>query len=422
MFVDIAEIELQAGDGGNGAVSFRREKYIPAGGPDGGDGGRGGSIIFEVDRNLSTLADFRYKRKYKAQNGEDGKGSRRTGKSAPDLIIKVPQGTLVKDANTGRIIADLYDDSPKVIAQGGKGGLGNAHFATSTRQIPRFAKPGFEGEFVKVELELKLLADVGIIGFPNVGKSTLISVVSKSKPSIGNYHFTTIIPNLGVVTVGDVSFVMADIPGLVEGAGQGAGLGHRFLRHVQRCRLLIHMVDIAGSEGRDPKEDFEKINKELKIFDEELSERPMIVAGNKADLASDEQIEEFRQFIEDRGYKFFPLMAPISHGVQELMNETAKLLYTLPPVTRYEEEPPPPRETAKLKDRSIQIVEKDGAYVVEGQWLMQLIKSINFEDYESLQYFQRVLGKTGVMNALRDFGVKQGDTVVIYDMEFDFVD
>ena len=295
MFIDSAKIKIKAGDGGDGAVAFHREKYVAAGGPDGGDGGRGGSVVFQVDENLSTLADFRYKRKYTAQRGENGRGGRCAGKSAPDLLVKVPRGTLVKDAATGRLLADMSGDSPQVIAAGGRGGWGNTHFATPTRQAPRFAKPGTPGQELEVLLELKLLADVGLVGFPNVGKSTLVSVVSEAKPNIANYHFTTLTPVLGVVRMGEGrSFVMADIPGLIEGAWEGQGLGHQFLRHVERCRLLVHVVDVSGSEGRDPKEDFRIINEELEKFNPELAQRPMLVAGNKCDLTDDEAVEAFR--------------------------------------------------------------------------------------------------------------------------------
>ena len=297
MFIDIAKVHIKAGSGGNGAVSFHREKYVAAGGPDGGDGGKGGNVVMVADTNLSTLADFRYKRKYVAENGENGKANRCYGKSAPDLVIKVPQGTLVKDAESGRIIADISGDEPVVIAKGGKGGWGNSHFATSTRQVPRFAKPGIPGEEFDVTLELKLLADVGLIGFPNVGKSTLVSVVSEAKPKIANYHFTTLTPVLGVVRMGEGdSFVMADIPGLIEGAGSGAGLGHEFLRHVERCRLLVHVIDASGCVGRDPKEDFKKINDELKIFNEELAERGQIIALNKCDMCEEEDLAELHQY------------------------------------------------------------------------------------------------------------------------------
>ncbi|MBR3972046.1 MAG: GTPase ObgE, partial [Ruminococcus sp.] len=342
MFVDIAKISIKAGDGGNGAVTFHREKYVASGGPDGGDGGKGGDVVFVADTNLSTLQDFRYKRKYAANPGQNGMSGRKNGRKAEDLIIRVPQGTLIKDAETGRIIADISGKEPVVVAKGGKGGWGNTHFATPTRQTPRFARPGMPGEEFEVQLELKLLADVGLVGFPNVGKSTLLSVVSQAKPEIADYHFTTITPKLGVVSAKEgKSFVMADIPGLIEGAWEGTGLGHQFLRHVERCRMLVHIVDIAGSEGRDPKEDFRIINEELKKFNSELSERPMVVAGNKCDLATDEQIEDFRKFVEDMGYEFFPIMAAIRYDVDPLLDKITEMLSKLPPVTVYEAEPAP---------------------------------------------------------------------------------
>ena len=336
MFVDIAKISIKAGDGGNGAISFHREKYVTSGGPDGGDGGKGGNIVFKADSNLSTLSDFRYKRKYKAQNGEDGKSGRRFGKSAEDLIIRVPNGTVIKEEETGRIIADISSDESVVIARGGKGGWGNAHFATPTRQAPRFAKPGMPGEELNIQLELKLLADVGLVGYPNVGKSTLISVVSQAKPIIANYHFTTLSPVLGVVVIKDKgSFVMADIPGLIEGAAEGAGLGHEFLRHIERCRLLVHVVDVSGSEGRDPIDDFNSINNELKEFDEDIIKRPMIVVGNKCDLATPEQIEDFKCYINEKGYDFFPIIAPINYDIDPLLNKIYELLSKLPPIKKW---------------------------------------------------------------------------------------
>lgn len=421
MFVDIAKIKIKAGDGGNGAVSFRREKYVAAGGPDGGDGGRGGNIVFQADTNLSTLADFRYQRKYTAQNGENGRGSRCNGKSAPDLVIRVPLGTVVKDAETGRIIADLSDYEPHVVAKGGKGGWGNIHFATATRQVPRFAKPGIPGEALEVTLELKLLADVGLVGFPNVGKSTLVSVVSEAKPVIADYHFTTITPVLGVVHMGETSFVMADIPGLIEGAGEGVGLGHQFLRHVDRCRMLVHIMDVSGSEGRDPKEDFRVINRELEKFNPELAKRPMLVAGNKCDLATDEQIKEFQEFVEKQGYAFFPMMAAISYQVEPLLKKIQEMLSTLPPVERYEAEPVPVLPAEEIGQHDVKITVQDRVYFVEGEWLLQVMKSVNFDDYESLQYFQRVLINSGVIDRLREAGIQEGDTVSIYDVEFDFV-
>lgn len=424
MFIDIAKIKIKAGNGGDGAVAFHREKYVTAGGPDGGDGGKGGDIIFKVDENLSTLADFRYKRKYVAKNGENGRGGRCYGRGADDLVVLVPRGTLVKDAETGRLLADLSDGEPKVIAKGGKGGWGNSHFATPTRQAPRFAKPGIPGEEFEVQLELKLLADVGLVGFPNVGKSTLVSVVSKAKPNIANYHFTTITPVLGVVEMGAGrgSFVMADIPGLIEGAWEGVGLGHQFLRHVERCRLLVHIVDVSGSEGRDPKEDFRIINDELKKFNPEMAERPMIVAGNKCDLTDDETVADFKEFVEAEGFEFFPIMAPIRHGVDPLLNKISEQLSKLPPILTYEPDPVPIKPESDFAKRAVEIESHEGVYFVKAEWLLKLINTVNFDDMESLAYFQRVLETAGVINALREAGIKENDTVNMYDIEFDFVD
>ena len=422
MFVDIAKIHLKAGKGGDGAVSFHREKYVAAGGPDGGDGGRGGDIVFKADSNLSTLADFRYKRKYAAENGQNGGASRCTGKSAPNLVISVPVGTLVKDAQTGRIIADISDDEPVVIAKGGNGGWGNQHFATATRQVPRFSKPGNPGEELDVTLELKLLADVGLIGFPNVGKSTLVSVVSEAKPKIANYHFTTLTPVLGVVRMGEgSSFVMADIPGLIEGAGEGVGLGHEFLRHVERCRMLLHVLDISGSEGRDPIEDFEKINRELAVFSEDLSLRPQIVVANKCDLLDEGEIEKYETYFVEKGYKFFPIMAAINEGTKELIDCVAAELQKLPPIRKYEAEPKP--EVIKpLNKRTFTINERDGIYFVEDcDWLMDIMNTVDPDDYESLQYFERVLRQTGIIEALEEAGINEGDTVDVLGVEFDFV-
>ena len=423
MFIDSAKITIKAGNGGAGKVAFHREKYVASGGPDGGDGGRGGNIVFQVDDNLSTLADFRYKRKYVAKNGEDGRGSRCYGKKADDLIIKVPRGTLLKDAETGRLVADMSGDEPQIIAKGGRGGWGNIHFATATRQTPRFAKPGMPGEAMELQLELKLLADVGLVGYPNVGKSTLVSVVSEAKPTIANYHFTTITPVLGVVRMGEgQSFVIADIPGLIEGAGEGAGLGHQFLRHVERCRMLVHIVDVSGSEGRDPKQDFQTINAELKKFNPELAERPMLVAGNKCDLATDEQIEDFKNFVEKQGYEFFPIMAAIRYQVHPLLKRVMEMLSKLPPVKHFEPEPMPLTPAEEIGRHEVKVTNQDGVFVVEGEWLVQVINSVNFDDYESLQYFQRVLINTGVIDALREAGIQEGDTVSIYDIEFDFME
>ncbi|MBQ3057473.1 MAG: GTPase ObgE [Clostridia bacterium] len=422
MFVDIAKIHLKAGNGGNGAVSFHREKYVAAGGPDGGDGGKGGDIVFKADSNLSTLADFRYKRKYTAQSGENGGTSRCTGKSAPNLVISVPVGTLVKDAETGRIIADISTDEPVVIAKGGNGGWGNQHFGTATRQIPRFAKSGNPGEELDVTLELKLLADVGLIGFPNVGKSTLVSVVSEAKPKIANYHFTTLTPVLGVVRMDEgFSFVMADIPGLIEGAGEGIGLGHEFLRHVERCRLLLHVIDVSGSEGRDPIDDFEKINHELSVFSEELTLAPQIVVGNKCDLADESVVAKLKEYFEAKGFKFFPIMAPIAEGTDELINYVASELQKLPPIKIYEAEEKP--EVIVDKTRRSFSVRFDGTYyyVEDCDWLMEVMNNVDPDDYESLQYFERVIRECGIIDALERKGCSEGDTVKILDIEFDYV-
>ena len=422
MFIDVAKIRIKAGDGGNGAVSFHREKYVAAGGPDGGDGGRGGNVVFQADTNLSSLIDFKYKKKYIAQNGENGSGKRCTGKSAPDLIIRVPKGTLVKEAETGRIMADVSGPEPVVLARGGNGGWGNSHFATSTRQIPRFAKPGAIGESYEVTLELKLLADVGLVGFPNVGKSTLISVVSAAKPVIANYHFTTLTPVLGVVRLdADTSFVMADIPGLIEGASEGVGLGHEFLRHVERCRLLVHVVDVSGSEGRDPVEDFAAINKELHNFSEEIAQRPQIVAGNKCDLAAPEQVEAFRAEVEKQGYQFFPITAAAHQGVDELIRFVALKLSELPPIREYEPEPVPVEQLVRKGKRDFTVRVEDGVYMVEGAWLMEAFGMVDLEDEESLQYFQRVLRDTGIIARLEESGIQEGDTVNILDIEFEYV-
>jgi len=420
MFADTATIKIKAGNGGNGAVAFHREKYVNAGGPDGGDGGHGGNILFRANDHLSTLADFRYKRKYSAPNGDDGSGKNCSGKTGENLIIDVPRGTLIKDTETGLIIADISSDEPVIVAKGGRGGWGNQHFATPTRQIPRFAKPGNPGEALSVTLELKLLADVGLVGFPNVGKSTLISVVSEAKPVIANYHFTTITPVLGIVRITEgFSFVMADIPGIIEGASDGLGLGFDFLRHIERCRMLIHIVDIAGSEERNPIEDFEKINSELLAFNPELAARPMIVAGNKCDLATDEQIAEFKEYAEQKGYEFFPIMAAISEGVKPLISKTAEMLSKLPPVKVYE--PDYIKPEVDYSAREFKIIPHDDVYFVEAEWLVSIMNSVNFEDYESMQYFQRVLIKSGIIDALKKAGCNEGDTVSIYELEFDFV-
>ena len=422
MFVDYAVIQIKAGNGGNGAVAFHREKYVASGGPDGGDGGRGGDIIFKVDDNLSTLADFRYRRKYAAPNGQDGRGSRQNGRKGDPLVIRVPRGTIIRENGSGAIMADLSNIEEFTAARGGRGGWGNTHFATPTRQAPRFAKNGTPGEEWEVRQELKLLADVGLVGFPNVGKSTLLSVVSQARPTVADYHFTTLSPVLGVVSLGEgTSFVMADIPGLIEGASDGVGLGHEFLRHVERCRVLVHVVDVAGSEGRDPIEDFETINRELCTFNEELASRPMIVAGNKADLAGDDQIERLKQYVTEKGYAFYPMMAAIAEGTKELINAVAAMLAKLPPIRIYEAEEIPMEALEKRSSSGFTITEHDGVYFVEAPWLVPILSRADLEDYESLQYFQHVLEKSGIIAALLERGMQEGDTVSIYDLEFEYI-
>lgn len=422
MFIDMAKIYIKAGDGGDGAVSFHREKYVAAGGPDGGDGGRGGSVVFQGDSNLSTLADFRYKRKYLAPRGENGRGGRCAGKSAQDLVVRVPIGTLVKEAETGRIIADIWDGEPQVIARGGRGGWGNTHFATPTRQAPRFAKPGLPGQELEVQLELKLLADVGLVGFPNVGKSTLISVVSEAKPNIANYHFTTLTPVLGVVRRGEgLSFVMADIPGLIEGAWEGKGLGHQFLRHVERCRILVHIVDVSGSEGRDPVADFDAINEELRQYSPELSERPQIVAANKVDIMEEpENLERLRAHVEAKGFTLLEISAAAHQGTRQLVGKAAEMLSVLPPVTVYEPEYVP-RAPAVDSSAPLDIRRSDdGTWLVDGPWLQRLMGNVNFADYESRMWFDKTLRESGLFQRLEEMGIQDGDTVSMYDWEFEY--
>ena len=388
MFVDKVRIAVKAGDGGNGAVSFHREKYVAAGGPDGGDGGHGGDVVFVVDEKLSTLMDFRYKRRYKSQNGEDCKSAKGSGKNGEDLIVKVPAGTIIKDAETGKIIADLKQIGQRfTVAKGGCGGWGNCHFATATRQIPRFAKSGTEGDRREITMELKLLADVGLVGFPNVGKSTLLSVVSDARPKIANYHFTTLEPNLGVVDLGpEKSFVMADIPGIIEGASEGIGLGHEFLRHVERTRLLIHVVDASGIEGRNPTEDFDLINKEIEMYNPTLAERTQIVAANKKDLAFDVAVYDgFCDEMEKRGYKVFKISAATNSGVSELMKYVSSILDTIPIPVLYDESETQEEVISYEEEAPFTVRRENEAYVVEGKWLKRLLGSTNFEDSESLQ-------------------------------------
>ena len=420
-FVDKVTITVRAGDGGNGAVAFHREKYVAAGGPDGGDGGRGGDIIFEVDDNMSTLMDFRYKRKYVAGNGQPGQGKRCSGKVGETLRIRVPRGTVLRDADSGQIMHDMSTGEPFVACRGGRGGWGNQHFATPTRQVPRFAKPGLPGESHTILLELKLLADVGLVGFPNVGKSTLLSVVSKAHPKIANYHFTTLFPNLGVVYVSEgSSFVMADIPGIIEGASEGAGLGHDFLRHIDRCRLLVHVVDVSGSEGRDPIADFDAINAELQSWSPELASRPQIVVANKTDIMADDSLlAALRAHVEPLGFPIFPLSAASHTGTRELVQKVAEKLAELPPVTVYEPTfvPRPPQVDA---DEPLEIEVTDGVWYVAGKWLEKLMANVNFSDYESRMFFDRALRENGVFAQLEARGIQDGDTVDLYGLQFEY--
>ncbi len=420
-FVDTAKITVRSGNGGNGVVSFHREKYVANGGPDGGDGGRGGNIVVEVNDHMSTLMDFRYKRKYTAGSGADGAGKRCAGRDGEDLVIRVPRGTIIRDAETGEIIQDMSQTDRFVLCRGGRGGWGNQHFATPTRQVPRFAKAGLPGQSREVVLELKLLADVGLVGFPNVGKSTLLSVVSRAQPKIANYHFTTLFPNLGVVYVEEgVSFVMADIPGIIEGAADGAGLGHDFLRHIDRCRLLIHVVDVSGSEGRDPMADFETINEELARWSPELAGRKMIVAANKVDIMEDPSLlDKLRAHVEGLGLELVTISAAAHQGTRELVLRTAQLLQELPPVAVYEPtyvERPPEVDT----DGAVDIQEFDGTWVVDAPWLQRLIANVNFGDYESRNWFDQKLRQSGLFDKLEEMGIKDGDIVSMYDLEFEY--
>ena len=430
MFIDYVQIHLKAGDGGNGAVAFHREKYVSHGGPDGGDGGRGGNIIFRVDTGLNTLLPFRYTKKFIAQNGENGKGNKFHGKNGEDITILVPPGTLIKDAETGKIIKDMSDEEPFICCKAGRGGWGNRHFATATRQIPMFAKSGTKGEERDVILELKMLAEVGLIGYPSVGKSSILARISAAKPKIAAYHFTTLSPNLGVVRTGEESgFVAADIPGLIEGAADGAGLGHEFLRHIERCRLLWHVVDVSGSEGRDPVLDIEAINLELSRYSETLAKLPQLIVANKSDITDleDESVKEFETYVIASGWQLLYVSAATGEGIQELIHTTARLLEELPPLTVYESEVSAEEEAIRsakggAANKETIITRADnGTFIVEGEWLYNLVGQTNFEDYESLNFFQRVLQKSGVFDMLEERGCRDGDSVSIYDFEFDFI-
>lgn len=426
MFIDRARIYIKAGNGGNGVVSFRREKYVPAGGPDGGDGGKGGDVIFIVDEGIRTLIDFKYKKKYIAESGKNGQGSNKSGKGGSDLYIKVPQGTIIKDEATGRVLADLTKAGETfVAAKGGKGGKGNQHFATSTRQVPNFAQSGTPGEEKWINIELKLLADVGLIGYPNVGKSTLLASVTAARPKIADYHFTTLSPNLGVVYLEENnSFVLADIPGLIEGAHEGTGLGHEFLKHIERTRLLIHVVDVSGIEGRDPLEDFFKINHELKNYNKLLADRKQIVAANKMDIPEGkENYNEFKSKIEEMGYKVFPISAATGKGVRELMLYTGQILKTIPETVLYDQHEEDDLVVYEIEEEEPFTIRKENeVYIVEGKLIEKILGKVNLNDYESLQYFQRSLIKAGIIDALKEAGIDEGDTVKMYDLEFEYIE
>ncbi|MBQ7152451.1 MAG: GTPase ObgE [Clostridia bacterium] len=424
-FVDQAKIYVKAGNGGNGAVSFRREKYVAAGGPDGGDGGHGGNVVFRVDEGTNTLLAFRYKHKFIAENGQDGKGSKFHGATAPDLVIQVPPGTLLREEESGRIIHDMSADGGAdfICCRGGRGGWGNRHFATPTRQVPIFAKNGTKGEEANLLLELKMIADVGLIGYPSVGKSSILSCISAARPKIADYHFTTLSPNLGVVSTGpERGFVAADIPGLIEGASEGAGLGHDFLRHIERCRLLLHVVDVAGTEGRDPVTDIEMINKELANYSQELSKRPQIVLANKTDLLPpDADLTEFEKYVSDHGWPLLYISAATRKGLDEMVRFVDEKLSELPPVQVYEREVNDENGEAGASGKEYTIRRENDTFFVEGEWVFNLMGRINFDDHESLRYFQLTLQKAGVFDALEAKGCKDGDTVSIYDFEFDYV-
>ena len=424
MFTDYVKIIAKAGNGGNGAISFRHEKYVAAGGPDGGDGGKGGDVYFIVDQDANTLIDFRYKKKFKAENGNNGEGARRFGKSGEDLYIKVPIGTIVKDAKTGRVLADLSEKGQKaLILRGGRGGKGNSNFATATRQAPRFAQDGEDGEEKELILELKLLADVGLIGFPNVGKSTLLSIVTDAKPKIADYHFTTLDPNLGVVKkeYGD-SFVIADIPGIIEGASEGIGLGIQFLRHIERTRLLLHVIDVSGSEGRDPVEDFYTINEELKKYSQKLSERKQIIVANKIDSMQDESLyNNLEKLAKEKGLEIFKISAATNVGIKELMNHVSQVLKTLPKENLVEIKDE--EKVYTLEDEEPFTINKEGNnYIIDGPAVEKLMKRVNLNDNESMYYFHKMLDELGVSQKLKEMGIKDGDNVTIAGWELEWED
>ena len=426
-FIDTATIWLHAGKGGDGAVTFHREKFVAAGGPDGGDGGRGGDIIFVADDNLSTLMDFRYKRKYTAADGENGRAKRQSGADADDLVIRVPRGTVLKEAETGLVVADLSGSEPVVVARGGRGGWGNSHFATPTRQIPKFAKPGLPGEDMHLQLELKVIADVGLVGFPNVGKSTLLSRVTNARPKIANYHFTTLNPNLGVVDLkGSKGFVIADIPGLIEGASEGVGLGHEFLRHIERTKVLIHMVDAASTEGRDPVDDIYKINAELEAYNPDIAARPQVIAANKIDALYEgeaETLDRLKAEFEPKGIRVFPISAVSGKGLDELLYHVRTMLDQLDdtPVTFAQEYFP--EEMLAVEDLPYTVgrdEEDEHVFVVEGPKIEKMLGYTNLDSEKGFRFFQNFLKNTGILEELESAGIQEGDTVRMYGLEFDY--
>lgn len=431
MFVDRAKITIRSGKGGDGAVTFRREPFVPEGGPDGGDGGRGGDVIFQADRNLRTLMDFRYKRKYEAENGQNGMKRNRFGKAGQDLIIKIPMGTVIIDEETGLVMKDLTEDGEKfVAAKGGRGGRGNVNFKNSVRQAPNFAEAGGEAKERKIILEMKLIADVGLVGFPNVGKSSLLSIATSAQPKIANYHFTTIDPNLGVVKIYDDSFVMADIAGIIEGASEGLGLGFRFLKHIERTKVLIHVVDVSGSEGRDPKDDFDKINKELEAYSPKILKKPQLVAANKIDMIDEdsEEYRDFKEYVESKGYKVFPMSAPLNMGVREILAAALHELKEIeasgqPQDEEYEyfdfeaEERDP-----EYRNVNVWYDEEKGVYVLEGKQLSKIFRSTNFNDMGSLRYLYKYIESKGAIEKLKDLGLEEGDLIRIEDYEMEYWD
>ena len=426
MLIDKVKVYVKAGDGGNGAVTFRREKYVSHGGPDGGDGGRGGNIVITVDEGTNTLLDYKNRRRFIAQNGENGSGAKFHGGNGKDTVLPVPPGTVIKDAETGLVIKDMSEDGePFILCRGGKGGWGNRHFATPTRRTPRFAKSGIRGEEREVIFELKMIADVGLIGFPSVGKSSILSVISAARPKIAEYHFTTLSPNLGVVRLPDGrSFVAADIPGLIEGASEGAGLGHEFLRHIERCRMLLHVVDVSGMTGRDPVEDIVTINRELGRFSEALATLPQLLVANKCDAVCDgEALSRVEEYARQNGLELIKISAATRQNIDSMLRTVADRLRSLPPVVVYEPEYicRPDSEIIDRENHDVEIRREGSSFVVEADWLWNLVGSVNFEDRESLRYFQRVLLTSGVIERLEEAGCGDGDSVVIYDFEFDFV-